>query len=130
MKRNKDSLRDWSVCVYVYMCVHACTCAQLLSHVQLFVTSWTVVCQAPLSIGLSRQEYWSRLPFLLQEIFLTQGSNPHLLHLLHCQVGSLPLSHLGSPRDLWDNIKHTNIHIIGIPEEEEREKRPEKYLKI
>ena len=26
-------------------------------------TSWTVVCQAPLSMGFSRQEYWSRLPF-------------------------------------------------------------------
>ena len=25
-----------------------------------------------------------------------------------------------SPRDLWDNIKHTNIHIIGVPEGEER----------
>ena len=28
-----------------------------------FVTSWTVACQAPLSLGFSRQEYWSRLPF-------------------------------------------------------------------
>ena len=28
-----------------------------------FVTPWTVVCQAPLSIGFPRQEYWSRLPF-------------------------------------------------------------------
>ena len=35
--------------------------------------------------------------FLLQGIFLTQGSNPHLFHLLHWQAGSLPLSHLGSP---------------------------------
>ena len=33
-------------------------------------------------------------------------------------------------RELWDNMKGTNIHIIGIPEEEEREKRPEKYLEI
>ena len=32
------------------------------SGIQLFVTPWTVSCQAPLSIGLSRQEYWSRLP--------------------------------------------------------------------
>ena len=31
------------------------------SHVQLFVTPWTVVHQAPLSIGFSRQEYWSAL---------------------------------------------------------------------
>ena len=35
--------------------------------------------------------------FLLQEIFLTQGSDSHLLHLLHWQVDSLPLSYLGSP---------------------------------
>ena len=29
-----------------------------------FATSWTVACQAPLSMGFPRQEYWSRLPFL------------------------------------------------------------------
>ena len=33
------------------------------SHVQLLVTLWTVACQAPLFIGLSRQEYWSGLLF-------------------------------------------------------------------
>ena len=33
---------------------------------------------------------------LLQGIFLTHGSNPRLLHLLHWQVGSLPLDCLGS----------------------------------
>ena len=31
-------------------------------------------------------------------------------------------------RDLWDNIKHTNIRMIGVPEGEEREKEPEKIL--
>ena len=41
-------------------CVHA----KSLSHVQLFVTPWTVAHQAPLSMGFSRQEYWSGLPFL------------------------------------------------------------------
>ena len=34
---------------------------------------------------------------LLQGIFPTQGSNPHLLHLLHCQAGSLPLAPPGKP---------------------------------
>ena len=34
-----------------------------LSHVWLFVTSWTVAYQAPWSMGFSRQEYWSGLPF-------------------------------------------------------------------
>ena len=33
------------------------------SHVQLFVSPWTVARQAPLSMGFSRQEYWSGLPF-------------------------------------------------------------------
>ena len=34
-----------------------------LSRDQLFVTPWTVAYQAPLSMGFSRQEYWSGLPF-------------------------------------------------------------------
>ena len=36
---------------------------KLFSHVQLFVTPWTVAYQAPPSMGFSRQEYWSGLPF-------------------------------------------------------------------
>ena len=35
----------------------------MLSCVQLFATSWTIVCQAHVSIGFSWQEYWSGLPF-------------------------------------------------------------------
>ena len=44
----------------------AAQCGQkgwLLSCVWLFVTPWTVSCQAPLSTGFSRWEYWSGLPF-------------------------------------------------------------------
>ena len=40
-----------------------CVCAQSLSGVRLFVTPWTIACQAPLSMEFSRQEYWSMLPF-------------------------------------------------------------------
>ena len=40
----------------------ACQVASVL--VQIFVTPWTVTRQAPLPMGFSRQEYWSRLPFL------------------------------------------------------------------
>ena len=32
------------------------------SHVRLFAALWTVACQAPLSMGFPRQEYWSGLP--------------------------------------------------------------------
>ena len=45
----------------IFQCRYACACA--LSHVQLFATPWTVPHQAPLSMGLSRQEYQSGLPF-------------------------------------------------------------------
>ena len=38
-------------------------CIQLFSSVRLFATLWTVACQAPLSMGLSWQEYWRGLPF-------------------------------------------------------------------
>ena len=37
-------------------------CFRSLSHVQLFVTPWTVACQALLSMGFPRQEDWRRLP--------------------------------------------------------------------
>ena len=36
---------------------------KLLSRVQLFAIPWTVALQAPPSMGFSRQEYWSALPF-------------------------------------------------------------------
>ena len=36
---------------------------KLLSRIRLFVTPWTAAYQAPLSMGFSRQEYWSGLPF-------------------------------------------------------------------
>ena len=49
--------------------------AQPLSRVWLFETPQTIAHQAPLSMGFPRQNYWSRLPFPLQWIFPTQGSN-------------------------------------------------------
>ena len=44
--------------------------------------------------GISQQEFWSGLPFLLLGIFQIQGWNPHFLCLLHWQTYSLPLNHL------------------------------------
>ena len=51
--------------------------------------------------------------FLLQGILPTQGSNPRLLDLLHWQVDSLPLSHLGSPIIKVDNFNKNYIEILG-----------------
>ena len=58
-------------------------CVCLLSHVWLFVTPWTAFCQA-LSMGFSRQEYWSGLPFPLPEDLSDPGiesmsPGPHAL---------------------------------------------------
>ena len=50
-------------------CVHD----ESLSWVQLFAMLWTVACQAPLSMGFSRQEYWTGLPFLPPEDLAAQG---------------------------------------------------------
>ena len=49
------------VCVYVCpcVCVCVCMCVCVLSYVGHFATLWTVACQAPLSVGFSRQGYWS-----------------------------------------------------------------------
>ena len=47
--------------------------AYVLSCVRLFVTLWTVARQALLSVGFSRQEYWSRLPFPSPEVLPNPG---------------------------------------------------------
>ena len=62
MKIKEDATRGW------FPTEQAATLGWLsfmlmLTHVQLFVTPWTVAHQAPPSMGFSRQEYWSGLPF-------------------------------------------------------------------
>ena len=48
---------------YVKSIMHVWVHAKSLSHVPLFATLWTIVCQTPLSMGFSRQEYWNGLLF-------------------------------------------------------------------
>ena len=68
---------------------------QSLSRIQLFATPWTVAYQAPLSMGFSRVDCY----FLLQGIFLTQGSNPSVVRLLRWYAHSL-LCYLESPEKM------------------------------
>ena len=60
-------------------------------------------CSPPgsLSMGFSRQEYWSGLPFPSPGTVPTQRSNPCLSCRLHWQVGSLPLAPPGKPFIYW-----------------------------
>ena len=77
------------MCVCVFLCV--------LSHAQLFVITWTVALQAPLSMGFPRQEDWSRLPFPSPGDLPNPGIEPGLLHcrqMLYC------LSYQGRPGKL------------------------------
>ena len=46
------------------LCVCVCVCGRVPSRVQLSAATGTGAHQAPLSMGFSRQEYWSGLPFL------------------------------------------------------------------
>ena len=83
------------------------SCMCVLRHHRPFATPWTVAHQAPLSMGFSRQEYWSGLPFPppgdLPDPGITASACVHMhpLCLLHCRwilscwaVGEAPLSPL------------------------------------
>ena len=56
--------------IYIYVCVCISPCTQLLSRVRLFAIPRAVVHQVPLSIGFSRQEYWSGLLFPSPGVYL------------------------------------------------------------
>ena len=74
-----------------------CCCPQSLSCVQLFGTPWTIAHQAPLSMGFSRQEYWSGLPFPSPGDLPNSGIEPTSPEPPALQVDSLSLHHLGRP---------------------------------
>ena len=66
----------------------------VLSRVWLYVTPWTVACQAPRSMEFSQQEYWNGLLFPPPGDLPDPGLN---LHLRHWQADSLPLVPPGKP---------------------------------
>ena len=74
--------------------------AQSQSHFQLFETPWTIAHPAPLSMGLSRQEHWSGLPFPLPGDLADPGMELASPEVPALTGGSLPLSYVGS-------LKHT-----------------------
>ena len=79
-------------------------CAQSLCCVRLFATPWTVACQAPLSRGISRQEYWSGLPCPPLEDFPNPGIQPRSPVL---QMDSLSAELPGKPP--------THFYVLIIP---------------
>ena len=76
-----------------------CVCVLSGSVVSESATPCSAACQALLSMGFSRQEYWSGLPFAPPGDLTDPRIKPRSPAL---QVGSLPLSHLGGPQTpLW-----------------------------
>ena len=63
---------------------------QSLSHVRLFATPWTVAHQAPQSMGFSRQEYWSGVPFPSVEDKSSIAQNPEQCDASSVRFVTLP----------------------------------------
>ena len=72
-------------------------CAQWLSRVRLFATPWTVAQQSLLSMGFSRRECWSGLPFPPPEDLLNPGTEPKSPVSPALQADSLPAELSGKP---------------------------------
>ena len=112
----------------------------MLNRVRLFVTLWTIACQAPLCMGFSRREYWSGLPFpppgdlpdpgikpmsfvscaLARRFFTTAlpGKIPHKIFIHHslvhcCCLTQTPwtLDHL--TKRLGMNLKHRSYRKVN-----------------
>ena len=77
--------------------------AQSLSHVRLFATPWAVAHQAPPSMGFSRQEYWSELPFLSPGDLPDPGIEPRSPALWADALTSEPP---GGQTFLWSLLIH------------------------
>ena len=78
-----------------------------LSRVQLFATPWTIAYRAPPSMGFSRQEYWSELPFPSPGDLPNPGIEP----------GSPALQADAFPSELLalTNEKVARVHTGGLP---------------
>ena len=77
----------------------------MLSRVRLFVTLWTVAHQAPLSMGFSRQEYWSGLPFPPPGDLPEPGMEP--MTFVFCTAGGFFIA-----EPLEKSCENINIHQI------------------
>ena len=104
---DNSLLRDWCVSISsCCVCVCVCVCARARVHTHMFshsvmsnsfATSWTLAHQAPLSMGFSRQKYWSRLPFPSPGDLLDPGIEPTPLVPLvyHCATWEAPSFYTG-----------------------------------
>ena len=77
----------------------------LFSHIQLFATLWAVAHQAPLSMGFSRQEYWSGLPCPPPGDLPNPEIKPAPPAGTAWQANSLLLNYGGSPKSCHNPVQ-------------------------
>ena len=89
----------------------------MFSRVWLFASLWTVAHQAPLSMGLSKQKYWSGLPFPPPGDLPNPGIKPISPVSPALQADSLPRRHLGSP-STWLLLlsRFSRVQLCATPE--------------
>ena len=83
-----------------------------LSHVWLFATLWTVACQAPLSMGVSKQEYWSGLPFSSPGDLPNPGIKPISLMSPELADGFFTTIPTWEAHTIYSTHTHTHTHKI------------------
>ena len=79
---------------------------KLHSCVQLFATPWTITYQTPLTMGFSKQRYWSGLPFPSPWDFPDPGIKPRSPTL---QADTLPSEPSGKPKNV-----QTTVQLIAL----------------
>ena len=110
----RENCKQMSLLLSLMCSVSYYHCVQLLNCVQFFETPWTIAHQAPLSMGFSRQEDWSGLPFPPPGDLPAPGiglASPALVDSLPLhQLGGLAMWHLIA-RELpqWQPLLCTSI---------------------
>ena len=94
MHKRKNTQGQWKYFLFLRV-QFVCVC--VLSLVRLFAAPCTASCQAPLSMGFSRQEYWSGLPCLPPRDLPNPGTEPRSPTL---QADSLPSEPPGKPKNI------------------------------
>ena len=81
-------------------------------HIRVFVTSWTVACKLPLSVGFSRQEHWSGLPFPTLGDLPVSGIEPTAPVFAALQADSLSTE--PSVKPTWGGRKYPFAYVFLV----------------
>jgi len=106
---------------YTYACVLVCVLSHF-SHVRLFANLWIVACQAPMSLGFSRQEYWSGLSFFSPGDLPAPGIKPLIALFPDLVVSFFPTS------TIWQACVCVCVCVCETERERERERERDTYI--